>query len=65
MDTAVYITNRLPTTASLNTMLYMLFFVRTPSLEHLHVFGSVGYVHVEKERRTKLDPKALKCMLLG
>ena len=29
------------------------------------VFGSIAYVHIPKIYRTKLDPCAIKCVLLG
>ena len=29
------------------------------------MFGSIAYVHVPKEKRTKLDAKAEKCILVG
>lgn len=62
---AVYINNRSQAMACLNTTSYMLYFIRTPSLEQLFVFGSMDFTHVEKENRTKLDPKAFKCVPLG
>ena len=30
----------------------------------LKVFGCIGYVHVPDELRTKLDPKAEKCIFI-
>ena len=36
-----------------------------PSLRHLRVFGCEAYVHVPKEKRTKLDNKAIKCIFIG
>ncbi|KAE8902076.1 hypothetical protein PF010_g14941 [Phytophthora fragariae] len=36
-----------------------------PTLDHLRVFGSHGYAHIDKVKRTKLEPKGFKCMLLG
>ena len=32
---------------------------KKPSLSHLMVFGCDAYVHVPKEKRTKLDSKSL------
>ena len=29
------------------------------------MFGSAAYVHIPKDERGKLDPKAKKCVLLG
>ena len=34
-------------------------------LGHLKVFGCIAYVHVPDELRTKLHPKAEKCVLIG
>ena len=38
---------------------------RKPDLAHLKVFGCITYVHVPDELRTKLDPKAKKCVFIG
>ena len=35
------------------------------SLGHLKVFGCLAYVHVTAEVRSKLDPKAEKCVFVG
>jgi len=35
------------------------------SLSHLRVFGCDAYVHVPKEKRTKLDSKSKKCIFIG
>jgi len=32
---------------------------------HLRMFGCITYVHVVKEKRSKLDPKAEKCIFIG
>ena len=34
-------------------------------LSHMKVFGCIAYVHVPDEMRTKLDPKAEKCVFIG
>ena len=31
----------------------------------MKVFGCIAYVHVPDELRTKLDPKAKKCVFIG
>ena len=36
-----------------------------PDLSHMKVFGCISYVHVPDELRTKLDPKAEKCIFIG
>ena len=38
---------------------------RNLDLSHLKVFGCIAYVHVPDELRTKLDPKAEKCIFIG
>ena len=37
---------------------------KKPSLSHLRVFGCDAYVHVPKEKRTKLDSKSEKCIFI-
>ncbi|KAK3034348.1 hypothetical protein RJ639_032246 [Escallonia herrerae] len=36
-----------------------------PNVNYFWVFGSICYVHVPKSNRTKLDPKARKCVFVG
>lgn len=36
-----------------------------PSVDHFRVFGCVAHVHVPDNRRTKLENKSFKCVLLG
>lgn len=36
-----------------------------PSVELFRVFGCIGHVHVPDARRTKLDSKSTRCILLG
>lgn len=36
-----------------------------PSVDYFKVFGCVGHVHVPAAKRTKLDNKSCKCILLG
>ena len=33
-------------------------------ISHLKVFSCIAYVHVPDERRTKLDPRAEKCIFI-
>jgi hypothetical protein len=34
-------------------------------VSHLKVFSCIAYVHVPDEKRSKLDPKAEKCIFIG
>ncbi|OWY93883.1 Rve-domain-containing hypothetical protein, partial [Phytophthora megakarya] len=65
LRTAVYLTNRIPNTARSNVTPFEVFWKQQPSLDHIRVFGSRGFMHVDKTLRTKWDSKAHKCMLLG
>jgi hypothetical protein len=38
---------------------------KKPSMAHLKVFGCDAFVHVPKERRSKLDKRAVKCIFIG
>jgi hypothetical protein len=39
--------------------------VRILSLSHLKVFGCDAFVHVPKEKRSKMDKKEVKCIFIG
>jgi transposase InsO family protein len=66
---AVYVINRLPTTANnFQTPLKTLEqFVPIPSVQSLppKIFGCVAFVHIPKHQRSKLEPHATKCVSLG
>ena len=38
---------------------------KMPSYDHLRVFGCEAYVHVPREKRSKLEPKSRKCIFMG
>ena len=40
-------------------------FGKKPSLSHLRVFGCDAYMHIPKEKRSKLDNKVVKCIFIG
>ncbi|OWY91192.1 polyprotein [Phytophthora megakarya] len=65
INTAVYLINRSTNSMRSTTTPYELSFKDKPRLNHLRVFGSVGYAHVDKSKRTKLEAKSFKCMFLG
>lgn len=35
-----------------------------PSVSYFRIFGCIGYVHVPDQKRSKLDDKSIKCVLL-
>ena len=38
---------------------------KKPSYDHLRVFGCEAYVHVPREKHSKLEPKSRKCIFMG
>lgn len=63
--TACYLINRSPTSALVDKTPIEAWLGHKPSLRHLRVFGCEAYAHVPKEKRTKLDNKAVKCIFIG
>jgi len=57
--------NRTPTAAVHGMTPEEKFTGKKPDVSHLRVFGCITYVHVPDEKRSKLDPKAKKCILIG
>jgi hypothetical protein len=62
--TVVYIMNRTPTAAVHGMTPEEKFIGKKPNVSHLKVFGYIAYVHVPDEKRSKLDPKAEKCIFI-
>ena len=65
VDTACYLKNRSPTSTLVDKTPYEVWFGQKPSVAHLRVFGCEAFVHVPKEKRSKLDNKAEKCIFVG
>jgi hypothetical protein len=63
--TVVYIMNRTPTAAVHGMTPEEKFTGKKPNVSHLRVFGCIAYVHDPDEKRSKLDPKAEKCIFIG
>jgi hypothetical protein len=61
---AVYIMNRTPITTMHAMTQKEKYSDKKPDLSHLKMFGCIAYVHVLDELRTKLDPKAEKCVFI-
>ncbi|KAK3011850.1 hypothetical protein RJ639_010446 [Escallonia herrerae] len=64
MRCACHVINRLPPWLGIKSPFELLYIVK-PDVSHLHVFGSICFVHVPKSDRTKLDPKSKKCLFIG
>jgi hypothetical protein len=65
ITTIVYIMNQTTTTVGHGMTPEEKFIGEKPYVSHLKMFGCIAYVHVPKEKRSKLDPKAEKCIFIG
>jgi hypothetical protein len=64
-STAVYIQNKCPHKALEKKTPKEVFISKKPSVDHLRIFGSLIYIHVPKENRTKLEPSGKKHTFVG
>ena len=62
---ATYIINTVPSTLLKNKSPYLLLYNHAPNLHDLKVFGSLCYASTLQSHRTKLAPRARKCIFLG
>jgi transposase InsO family protein len=66
---ACYILNRLPSSSNVNNVTpYELWFGNKPSYNHIRVFGCIAHHRLPIEiigRSHKVDPRAVKCIMLG
>ncbi|KAJ3691459.1 hypothetical protein LUZ61_020623 [Rhynchospora tenuis] len=62
---AVYLQNRCPTASLENMTPQEAWCSVKPVVSHLKVFGSVAYMHIPDQRRTKLDDKSKKLIFIG
>ena len=63
--TTVYVQNRTPHRVLKKKTCEELFFVKKPEVIHLRILGCLVYIHVLKEKRTKLDPSRKKGIFVG
>jgi len=64
-ETACYLVNRSPSSALEDKTPQDVCTGKKLSLSHLRVFGCDVYVHVPKEKRTKLDSESENCIFIG
>jgi hypothetical protein len=64
-NAAVYIKNRLKHKAIVGKTPYELWYKKKPVYSNIRVFGCRAYVHIPKERRTKLDSTAKEMVFIG
>ena len=65
VETACYLVNRSPSSVLEDKTPHEVWTGKKPSLSHLRVFGCDAYVHVPKEKRTKLDNKYERGIFIG
>ena len=65
VETTCYLVNRSPTSTLIDKTTQEVWTGKKPSIKHLKVFGCDAYVHVPKEKRSKLDNKVEKCIFIG
>ncbi len=63
--TIVYFLNRTPTAAIHGMTPEEKFIGKKLNVSHFRVFNYIAYVHVPDEKRSKLHPKAEKCIFIG
>lgn len=65
MEIACYLVNRSLSLMLEDKTLQEVWIGKKPSLSHLRVYGCDAYVHVPKEKQTKLNSKSEKCIFIG
>lgn len=65
VNTAVYTLNRRPGKSNNDKTPYEKWFNKAVSIKHMKKFGSVAFVHVPKQFRTKFKPKSKKVIMVG
>ena len=65
VHTIIYILNRTPTKAILNITPEEAWSGRKPTVSHFRIFGCKAYAHIPDERRSKLERKSEKCIMVG
>ena len=63
--TSVYVQNRAPHRVLENKTPEEVFSSKKPEVSHLRIFDCPVYIHIPKEKRTKLDPSGKKGIFVG
>ncbi len=63
--TTIYIMNQTPIVIVHGMTIKEKFIGKKLDVSHLKMFGCIACVHVPNEKRSKLDPKAKKCIFTG
>jgi hypothetical protein len=64
-NTAVYVQNKSPHKILGNKIPEEVFTGKKPEVSHLRIFGCPVFIHVPKEKRTKLEPSGKKGTFVG
>ena len=64
VETACYLVNSSPSSVLEDKTPHEVWIGKKTSLSHMRVFGCDAYVHVPKEKRTKLDNKFERCIFI-
>lgn len=64
-STVVFVQNRSPHQILANKTPEEAFTVMRPEVSHLRIFGCPVYIHVPKDKRTKLEPSGKKGIFVG
>jgi len=65
LTTAAYIRNRCPAAALRGRTPEEMWTGNVPDISNMRIFGCKAYVHVPKEKRNKLEAKAVECRFIG
>ena len=63
--TTIYVQNRVSHSALEFKTPEEVYIGKKPEVSHLKIFGCLRYVHILKEKRTKLDPSRKKGIFVG